>query len=55
MPKQETELAVALMGVVAAFIDIDHPFARAYRVDDRELRGLIPLFEKITTTHAATP
>jgi Protein of unknown function (DUF4239) len=48
-------LAVALGLIFMFILDVDHPFAGAYRVDDRELRDLIPLFEKITATNAAPP
>jgi hypothetical protein len=33
-------------------LDVDHRFAGAYRVDDREPRDPVPLFETITTTNA---
>ncbi len=42
---------VLSMGLIFVFIlAVDHPFAGAYAVDAKELRDLVPLFERLGTT-----
>ena len=41
-------LAVSLGLIFMFILDVNHPFAGTYAVDSRELRDLLPLFEKIS-------